>query len=220
VGPRSGKNLFGPSGSPDATVQAFQKVLAANTLPAVTMVEAGYRYSSEENPQDVRAGQNFVAGVIRALFAAPAVWAKSLLIFTYDEGGGYYDHVAPPAALSPGDGTHPNLKPGQQQYGDDYTRLGFRVPTVVVSPWAKAGFTSHTVYDHTSILATIQRRWNLPALTSRDANAAPLTDCLVASGAAPFASPPQLAAPPTGTEADSKNCTNPGAAGTFPPAGH
>jgi phospholipase C len=219
AGQRSGRNLFGPSNSPDRTVQAFQAALAANTLPAVTLVEGGYRFSSEENPQDVRAGQSFVAGVINALFAAPAVWAKSLLIFTYDEGGGYYDHVAPPAAPSPGDGTHPNLKPGQQSYGDDYTRLGFRVPTVVVSPWAKAGFTSHTLYDHTSILATIQRRWNLPALTNRDAAALPLSDCLVASGPAPFATPPKLVAPPAATEQDSRNCTNPGAAGTFPPAG-
>ena len=216
---RSGKSCFGPSGSPDRTIQAFQAALAANTLPAVTLVEGGYRYSSEENPQDVQTGQSFVAGVIRALFAAPAVWSKSMLIFTYDEGGGYYDHVPPPVAVSPGDGTHPTLKPGQQSYGDDYTRLGFRVPTVVVSPWAKAGFTSHTVYDHTSILATIQRRWNLPALTKRDAAAMPLSDCLVASGPAPFANPPQLVAPPPATEQDSKNCSNPGAAGAFPAPG-
>ena len=65
-----------------------------------------------------------------------------------------------------------------------------RVPTVVVSPWAKAGFTSHTTYDHTSILATIERKWNLPALTYRDANANHLGDCLVSSGPAPFATPP------------------------------
>jgi phospholipase C len=217
---RSGRSMFGPSGSPDRTVAAFKAALSANTLPAVTLVEPGYRLSSEENPQDVQTGENFASGVIHALFAAPAIWAKSLLIFTYDEGGGYYDHVAPPAAVSPGDGTHPKLKPGQQGYGDDYTRLGFRVPTVIVSPWAKPGFTSHTVYDHTSILATIQRRWNLPTLTARDATANPLSDCLVASGPAPFATPPQLAAAPAATEQDSRNCSTPGAAGAFPPAGH
>jgi phospholipase C len=219
VSSRSGKNLFGPSGSPNNTITAFQGAVAGNRLPAVTLVEGGYRYSSEENPQDVQTGQAFVSGVMRALFASPAVWSKSLLIHTYDEGGGYYDHVPPPAAVSPGDGTHPTLKPGQSSYGDDYTRLGFRVPTVVVSPWAKSGFTSHTVYDHTSILATIQRRWNLPALTRRDANAMPLSDCLVASGPAPFATPPPLVSPPPATEQDSRNCSNPGAAGAFPPPG-
>ncbi|HEX3607960.1 MAG TPA: alkaline phosphatase family protein [Candidatus Dormibacteraeota bacterium] len=220
VSAHAGKNLFGPSGSPNNTVAAFMAAVAGNSLPAVTLVEGGYRYSSEENPQDVQTGEFFVAGVINALFSVPSVWAKSLLIFTYDEGGGYYDHVPPPAAVSPGDGTHPNLKPGQPNYGDDYTLLGFRVPTVIVSPWAKPGFTSHTVYDHASILATIQRRWNLPALTQRDAHAAPLSDCLVASGAAPFATPPKLAAAPPATEQDSRNCAaNPASAGAFPPAG-
>jgi len=74
---------------------------------------------------------------------------------------------------------------------------------------------SHTVYDHTSILATIQRKWNLPALTYRDANANSLSDCLVAAGPPPFASPPALAAAPTATEADSAACMQETGAG-FP----
>ncbi len=172
------------------------------------MVESDYQYGSEENAQDIQAGQTFVAGVVNALMSSPS-WAKSLLIFTYDEHGGYYDHVAPPAALNPGDGSQPNL-PMSDWYGDNYTQLGFRVPTVIVSPWAKAGFTSHTVYDHTSILATIERKWNLPALTLRDANANHLGDCLISSGPAPFATPPTLTAAPNATEADSASCEQTG----------
>jgi len=81
---------------------------------------------------------------------------------------------------------------------------------VIVSPWAKANFTSHTLYDHTSILATIQRKFNLPALTLRDANANGLDDCLVSAGPAPFLVPPALAAAPFQTEANSIACEQTG----------
>jgi phospholipase C len=206
---RQGTNLFGPFATPQDTIAAFQAACMANQLPSVVMVEADYQYGSEENPQDIQVGQTFVAGVVNALVGSPA-WASSLLVFTYDEHGGYYDHVVPPAALNPGDGSSPTTPPVDNTYGDEYTILGFRVPTVMVSPWAKAGFTSHTVYDHTSWLATIERKWNLPALTLRDANANPLDDCLVASGPAPFATPPRLAAAPLATEADSVACETTG----------
>ncbi|HYL70939.1 MAG TPA: alkaline phosphatase family protein [Candidatus Dormibacteraeota bacterium] len=203
---REGTNLFGPSTAPQGAIAAFQAACNAGTLPPIVMVEADYQWGSEENPQNIQVGQTFAAGVINALMSSPA-WASSLLVFTYDEHGGYYDHVVPPAALNPGDGSHPNIA---TTYGDDYTLLGFRVPTVIVSPWAKSGFTSHTVYDHTSILATIERKFNLPALTLRDANANDLSDCLVSSGPAPFATPPALAAAPFRTEADSIACEQTG----------
>ena len=108
-------------------------------------------------------------------------------------------HVPPPRALSPGDGTHPQLPPGVSTYGDDYTRYGFRVPCVVVSPWARRDFVSHTVFDHTSVLRTIETKWNLPALTYRDANANDLRECLVGHGPAPFEEPPQLTPAPPST---------------------
>jgi len=202
---QQGTHLFGPFAGPQATIAAFQAACTAGLAPVV-MVEADYQYGSEENPQDIQVGQTFVAGVINALIGSPA-WRNSLLIFTYDEHGGYYDHVAPPAALNPGDGSHPNIA---NTFGDDYTLYGFRVPTVIVSPWAKANFTSHTLYDHTSILATIERKFNLPALTLRDANANPLSDCLVSAGPAPFLVPPALAAAPTQTEANSIACEQTG----------
>jgi phospholipase C len=203
---QQGTHLFGPLGSVPATVAAFSAICAAGTLPPVVMVETDYQYGSEENPQDIQVGQYFVNGVVNALMSSP-MWATSLLVFTYDEHGGYYDHVPPPAALSPGDGSHPSAA---NTYGDDYTSLGIRVPAVVVSPWARSGFTSHTVYDHTSILATIERKWNLPALTYRDANANHLGDCLVSSGPAPFATPPTLTAAPDVTEPSSASCEQTG----------
>jgi phospholipase C len=219
---QEGTHLFGPFGAPQATIAAFQAKCAAGTLESVVMVEPDYQWGSEENPQSVEVGQTFVAGVVNALIGSP-LWPRSLLIFTYDEHGGYYDHVAPPAALNPGDGAHPGNPNGPSPaslntYGDDYTVYGFRVPTVIVSPWARSGFTSHTVYDHTSILATIQRKWNLPALTLRDANANPLSDCLVTGGDAPFLTPPALAAAPLRTEADSIACEHTGGDPLAPPA--
>jgi len=189
VSARTGKSCFGPSGSPGGTIQAFQAALAANTLPSVTLVEGGYRYSSEENPQDVQTGQAFVAGVIRALFSAPAVWSKSMLIFTYDEGGGYYDHVPPPAAPEPDD-VRPRTAPE-----DRYDRLGFRVPAAIVSPFAKRDYISSVVHDHTSVLKLIETKWNLPPLTRRDAAADDLLDFLDLVGPPPFATPPTLPPP-------------------------
>ncbi len=207
---REGRNLFGPFGAPAATVAAFKAACLAGTLPAFVMVEPDYQWGSEENPQDVRVGEWFVAQVLSALMSVPEVWQRSLLIWTYDEHGGYYDHVAPPAAPAPGDGIDPILPAGVSDYGDKYTQLGIRVPAVVVSPWARPHFASHTVYDHTSVLATLERKWNLPALTYRDANANHLGDCLVSHGRAPFAVPPAPVAAPLATEADSIACEHTG----------
>jgi phospholipase C len=78
-----------------------------------------------------------------------------------------------------------------------FDRYGFRVPLVVVSPWARAQYVSNVVQDHTSITAFIERKWNLPAMTFRDANAHPMTDYFdFTAPVAPFAEPPKLAAAP------------------------
>ena len=104
---------------------------------------------------------------------------------------GYYDHVPPPPAIPPDD-IAPVLSATDQPGA--YDRYGFRVPTVVMSPYSKRDFVSHTVYDHTSVLKTIERKWNLPAMTYRDANANDLLDCLDLHRRA-FREPPTLAAP-------------------------
>jgi phospholipase C len=145
---------------------------------------------SEENPEDVQLGEQFVASVVNAVMAGPA-WHRTLLIWFYDEHGGYYDHVTPPAALIP-DTIKPDITKSDPQGG--YNIYGIRIPAVVVSPYARKHDVTNVVHDHTSVLATIEQQWNLPALTFRDANAANLMDFLDTSVMS-FSEPPTLAKP-------------------------
>jgi len=175
-------------------MDAFYTDAAAGRLPAFTMLDPQYSTTSEENPQDIQVGEEFVARVVKALMHAPT-WKNTALFITYDEHGGYYDHVPPPAAIMP-DSIAPMPVPGYPTLAPGtYNRYGFRVPLVVVSPWARADYVSHVVQDHTSIIAFIERKWNLPAMTFRDANAHPMTDYFDFSAPA-FHQPPRLAAAP------------------------
>jgi phospholipase C len=163
-------------------------------LPAFTFLDPNYSTTSEENPQDVQVGERFVAKVVKALMHSPA-WNNTAFFLTYDEHGGYYDHVPPPRAIKP-DNIAPIPVPGGPPLAPGgYDRYGFRVPTVVVSPWARANYVSNVVQDHTSITAFIEHKWNLPAMTFRDANAHPMTDYFDFTAPA-FATPPKLAAAP------------------------
>jgi phospholipase C len=159
----------------------------AGRLPQFTFIDPNYTTTSEEDPQDVQVGERFVAEVVHELVNAPT-WPHTALFITYDEGGGYYDHVPPPRAIKP-DSTPPRLGPGDAPGA--YDRYGFRVPTIMVSPWARPNYVSNIVQDHTSITAFIERKWNLPAMTFRDANAHPMTDYFDFSTPA-FAEPPLL----------------------------
>ncbi len=145
----------------------------------------------EEESQDLAYGETWAHDVVQAVLQSP-LWSRTLLVYTYDEHGGYYDHVPPPAAIAP-DGIAPELAPGDVPGG--YTIYGPRVPAVVASPYARPGGVTNVVHDHTSILATIEAQWNLPALTYRDANAATVADFLDVSRPA-LLTPPTLAAPP------------------------
>jgi phospholipase C len=145
---------------------------------------------SEENPQDVQLGESFVARIVKAVTHGPA-WKKTLLVWTYDEHGGYYDHVPPPTAVAPD--AIPPMRAATDEPGD-YTLYGPRVPAVVVSPYSKPHAVTNVVHDHTSILATIEHQWNLPALTYRDANAETLMD-FIDPNVMSFPHPPTLAAP-------------------------
>src|SRR5581483_6723106 len=128
----------------------------------------------EENPQDISLGENFVSQIVNAVLASPA-WPRTLLIWTYDEHGGYYDHV-PPVAVPKPDDIPPNIGPNDFQGGYDIT--GLRIPTVIVSPYSKPNAVTDVFHEHTSVIATIAAKWNLPALTLRDANATTLLDFL------------------------------------------
>jgi phospholipase C len=170
----------------------FYQDCRAGRLPAISLVTPDLFVISEGETQDVQAGEAFTASVVDAVLHSPA-WPRTMLIVVYDEGGGYYDHVPPPAAVAPDD-VPPAIHVPPDQPGD-YDRLGFRVPCIVVAPFAKAGHVSHVVYDHTSILKTIQHKWNLPPLTRRDAAAADLLDFLDLTGPPAFLQPPPLPPP-------------------------
>ncbi len=157
------------------TIGQFFADCAAGRLPNFCIVDMNYRTQSQEKPQNMVVGETFLASVVKAIGASPQ-WNQTLLVINYDEHGGYADHVPPPVALAP-DLTPPRVEIGESAY-DGFHRYGFRVPAVVVSPYAKQNYVSRLVYDHTSVLAMIERKWNLPALTLRDANANDLTDFL------------------------------------------
>jgi phospholipase C len=156
-------------------ISQFFSDARAGTLPQFSLLDPDYSTQSQENPQNIVVGEAFLGQVLDALRHSPQ-WQKTLLIVVYDEHGGYYDHVPPPAALAP-DAIPPAVNPGESAY-DGFARYGFRVPAVVVSPYAKRDYVSHVVYDHTSILAFLERKWNLGAMTYRDANANDLLDFL------------------------------------------
>ncbi len=150
---------------------------AAGRLPQVAFLDPMFGGSKnvetdEHPPANIQVGQQFVAGVVNALFKSPN-WPSSALFLTYDEHGGYFDHVSPPSAVAP-DGIAPMLGPGDTVAGFD--RYGVRVPSVVVSPFAKPHFVSHDVFDHTSILRFVEKRFGLAALSRRDAAADPMFD--------------------------------------------
>jgi phospholipase C len=185
----------------------FHADAAAGTLPAYAFLEPNW--SSTGNSQhpnyDVALGEQLILDVYHAVKSGPA-WHSTLLIVTYDEHGGCYDHVPPPWGATP-----PDSSPGE--FGFDFTRFGPRVPTVLVSPLIAAGTVFRapgpTPLDHTSILATVEHRWSLPALTRRDAAApdvagaltltTPRTDDPMTGVVAPTATaiPPELAAQPS-----------------------
>ena len=138
-------------------------------------------------PGDVQLGDQFLEQVIKALMASPQ-WPHMAIIVTFDEHGGLYDHVPPPPACVPDD-LDPQLSPGDTP--GRFDRYGIRVPTIVISPYSKPHYVSHAVYDHTSILRLIEARFNLPAMTARDANADPMFDLFDFKHAA-LLHPPEL----------------------------
>jgi phospholipase C len=159
---------------------------ADGTLPGFSIVDPDFDGYSEENPQDIRKGESFAAKVINAVLHGRG-WPHTLLIWVYDEHGGYYDHVPPPPAVPPDDvegrtaigartrlgallaAVSPNLvktKENMTQGPHRYDQYGFRVPAVIVSPYARRDYVCSTVLDHTSVLRLIEEKWNLPALST------------------------------------------------------
>ncbi len=163
------------------------------TLPNVALVMGDeVTGSSDEGPSALPGiGGLLVEQLLRALFASPS-WKDTAVFITYDENGGTADHVppadaCPPDELKPHDGKGNALAPG------DFSKTGFRVPFIVVSPYAKKHFVSHVVHDHAAITRFIEARFGLPALSKRDANAAPPLEMFDFKNP-PFMTPPDIKA--------------------------
>jgi phospholipase C len=205
-------------GNPDlaAHVQSINQYLqdAQNgTLPSVALIEPAYGASLDEHPTvddhaptNIQAGASYVSNLINTLMKGPN-WKDSAFILTFDEGGGLYDHVPPfngdanvPAPPNP-DGIAPNdIPPGNicSQTGGaptcNFNFTGYRVPLIVVSPFTKSHYVSHTPTDYTAILKLIETRFGVPSLTNRDAWAMDMTEFF------DFVDKPPMATPPTPPE--------------------
>jgi phospholipase C len=147
---------------------AFQRDCRNGTLPWYSFIEPRYFSvlgsvaNDQHPPNGILAGEKLIADVYNSLRASPQ-WQESLLLIVWDEHGGFYDHVFPPATVNPD---------GEVNPGCSFESLGVRVPAVIVSPWIARGTVDDTVYDHTSIPATLKTIFKTrDHLTRRDAQA-------------------------------------------------
>jgi phospholipase C len=166
----------------------FENDLQNGTLPAVAQIEpatdAGldeHPSSSDASPSRTQDGALYVSDIINSVMTSSS-WKDSAFILTYDEFGGIFDHVPPHKAVSP-DGIKPKdllsgdiCNKGQTGPTCDFTYTGYRVPLLVVSPYTKKHYVSHTVADNTAILKMIETRFQLPPLTKRDAAQMDMTE--------------------------------------------
>ena len=171
-----------------APMSEYFSDLQNNTLPQVALIEPASDAGLDEHPSDsdtamtdVQYGANYVSSLINGLMASTS-WQDSVFILTYDEFGGMYDHVPAQTTVSP-DGIKPiDLTPDDVCYPPqtgpncDFVYTGFRMPLIVVSPYTRQNYVSHTVADTTAILKLIETRFDLPPLTKRDAAQMDMTE--------------------------------------------
>ena len=178
-----------PNGSSLKTFPTYSKYLNINivpmsqyftdvqngTLPQVAFIDRDSKNGLDEHPGagvNIQKGAAYVAKIINALMNSSS-WQDSIFILAYDEGGGFYDHVAPMQTVSP-DGILPVLGPNDTCTlttgpACDFVYSGFRLPNIVISPYSKPGYVDHTPIDTTAILRLIEIRFGLNSLTARDA---------------------------------------------------
>lgn len=200
-----------------STISQFLADAAAGALPTVSFVDAIGATGDNEHPAaEIELGQHFVWRIANAVTTSPN-WNHTALFVLYDDAGGSFDHVSPPTACPP-DETAPRFylvcANGDPCLGAAcsacgavmprwadllqpaaFDQYGFRVPFVLISPYAKPSYVSHHVYSHASILRFIETRAGLPALTNRDANADPFSD-MFDWQSPPLLAPPTLIEPP------------------------
>jgi phospholipase C len=150
-------------------IQEYYAACLAGTLPNVTFVDPPFRdggggdgISADEHPHgDVRLGQAYMSDVVHAFMESPQ-WERGAIFIVYDEWGGFFDHVRPPRV--------PDIR-NSRDLGEDFGQMGFRIPSVVLSPYARRGHVDHGTYGFESIIKLIRYRFGAKALTRRDAYA-------------------------------------------------
>jgi phospholipase C len=172
------------------SIDTLASIARTGDLPSFAWIDPNFNdvpdgignASDDHPPGDVARGQHFISQVYNTLVNSPG-WSKTLLIITYDEHGGFYDHVRPPG--TPAHITDPPLaKDGVHDDDPSLRRLGVRVPAFVVSPWVEPGHVAKKLYDHTSILKTALLRFcgkPIPSMGARTENANDLGSILTRS---------------------------------------
>jgi phospholipase C len=168
IGPNDGTGNVRRFGDARFGAGQFFKDAAAGKLPPVSYIDPSFGLNDDHPPAHPILGQELIAAVYTALAKSPQ-WNNVLLVITYDEHGGYFDHVPPPLT------TDDTL----ERFGvDGFRQLGFRVPALVVGPYVKQGHVSSVPYDHTSALKQLQSHFELDPLTARVTAANDLMDCI------------------------------------------
>jgi phospholipase C len=166
--------------NPTAGIAQFFSDAQAGTLPAFSIIDPDFQANDDHPSHDIMRGQAFVASVYKALAESPQ-WERCLFVITYDEHGGFYDHVPPPAA---------------EDDLPEFAQLGFRVPAIVVGPTVKRGHVNSTVLEHSSVPATLGTRFGIASLGKRMDSSNDLSSCidpaLYQNPAPPAADPPAV----------------------------
>ena len=149
----------------NAPIEDFFADAAAGTLPPFSIVDPAFfgAGANDDHPDhDIRMGQALIAAVVNAMGASPQ-WNRCMVVLTYDEHGGFYDHVPPPTVTDE---------------RENFRQLGFRVPSLVIGPTVRRGQAVNTVFEHVSVIKTVARRFALPMLNARMGEANDLSPCI------------------------------------------
>lgn len=185
LGPNDGTGKVRRFGDERVQGGGFFEDAAAGRLPAVVYIDPAFGSNDDHPPVHPIRGQELIAAVYTALAKSP-IWENCLLVVTYDEHGGYADHVPPPTTADD----------SEAQFGvPGFEQLGFRVPALVIGPYAKQSYVSSVQYDHTSALKHLQNEFGLEGLTARMAAANDLTDCIDLERLAAFDPAPPIELP-------------------------
>ncbi|HEY8376088.1 MAG TPA: alkaline phosphatase family protein [Nannocystis sp.] len=143
-------------------LERFFEDAAAGTLPNFVCIDPGFTSNDDHPDHDITLGQILIGSIYKALAESP-LWSKTLFIITYDEHGGFYDHVPPPKTVDA---------------LEEFKQLGFRVPSLVIGPHVRKGCVVSTLFEHCSVGATLMRRFGLQPLNERMATANDVSSCI------------------------------------------